>query len=154
MTVAEVLVKNNLLEMFIPSKKAVFYTHKGFDEFLFNTKRLRSRPHQIREEGSEVELFIINTEADTKEHSRVYLFDSNTLRWKGLKVYMKNGQLIDMEIQKIIKGIPAEFSIKIRDSTIRMVMKDVEVNIPVRDSIFMKRFYAERLPFESLLKEL
>ncbi len=153
-TMADILIKNHLFEMFIPSKSTVFYTYNSFEEILLGGSMLKNRPYYLREHKKNIELSLINIESNTKEHSRVYIFDRSTLKWTGLKIYTKKGAIIAIKIKRLLKGIPVEFTVKTRDYSVRVSMKDIRVNTPVKESLFIKHFPAKRAPLDSLLKHL
>ncbi len=154
MTVAEILIKDQLLELFLPSRNRVFYAYCPVESILPDRDKIKKSPYRIKETKKDVELSVINTEINTGELSRVYVFKKEDLLWEGVRVYTKKGGIFNIKIKDRVNGIPVDFSIYTGDYIIKVSLRNVRTNSSLKNSVFTRAYPVQRLPLTELFKGL
>lgn len=155
MTVADALLKEDLFEVYISSKKTVYYTYNQISDSIFPDRhKIDKSPHQIRMSSQTIELSVLNTLKGSNEHSRLYVFDRKTLTWKALRIYMKNQKIITVEITNQKNRIPVGLSVRFGRYYIKISLRNIKINQSIKDGLFIRSYKCRRLPLDILLKQL
>ena len=154
MRVAEVLIRDQLLELFLPSSNRVYYAYCPVESILPDREKIKESPYRIKETQKGLELLVINRDVNSSELSRVYLFKREPLFWKAVRVYTKGGGIFNIKIKDRVNGVPVDFSITWGDYLVKVSLRNVKTNSSLKDSVFTRDYPVQRLPLTELLRAL
>ncbi|RMG74148.1 MAG: hypothetical protein D6710_02095 [Nitrospirae bacterium] len=153
MTVADIIIKEGQLLLYIPSRGRLYTAKVSLEALLPDGESIRRSPHFIKKTSEGTALFT-SDRTEGKKLTRIYYFSGDDLNWTELKIFTEDEQKIKVDIKKRIKKLPVRFTAGYKDLSLKVSLKNQVINGPISNRVFYRSLKGVAEPVTNLLEGL